>query len=259
MRTLKTNRTSPYDLFIEMNNLQASPASGETAERFASRLLARISDMEQKGRIKLPRGFDRSALDGMKIFLRTEGASSVGNCVACHAPPTFTDAAFHNIGVTQVEYDRIHGEGSFARLKIPSASEAVRPAQVFKELISRNKPGNVDLGYWNYASLTGSSMRRRGESNERFLQRMIATFKTPTLRNLAYSQPYMHNGAYGSVTDVLAELMRLSAMAREGGLREADDELARIRIGQEDASKLEAFLDSLNEDLKRLPRQTSGQ
>jgi cytochrome c peroxidase len=195
----------------------------------------------------------------MKIFLRTEGASSAGNCVACHAPPTFADAAFHNIGVTQVEYDRIHGEGSFARFKIPNASEAVRPAQAFRELISRNKPGNVDLGYWNYASLYGSAMRRRGESDERFLQRMIATFKTPTLRNLAYSQPYMHNGAYGSVGDVVAELMRLSAMAREGKVREADDELARIRINQEDASKLEAFLDTLNEDLKRLPRQASGQ
>ncbi|HEY7914560.1 MAG TPA: cytochrome c peroxidase, partial [Blastocatellia bacterium] len=259
MRTLKTNRTSPYDLFIEMNGLETGPGSGETAGRFASRLLARISDLEQKGGMKFPRGFDRGALDGMKIFLRTEGASSAGNCVACHAPPAFTDAAFHNVGITQIEYDRIHGEGSFARLKIPAAAEAVRPAQVFRELISRDKPGNADLGYWNYASLTGSAMRRRGESDERFLQRMIAAFKTPTLRNLAYSQPYMHNGAYGSVTDTIAELMRLSAMAREGRVREAADELARIRINQEDVAKLAAFLDSLNEDLKHLPQQARGQ
>ncbi len=254
MRTLKTNRSSPYDKFIQMNGLESGPASGETGERFAGRLLARISDLEQKGGLKFTRGFDARALGGMKIFLRTEGASSVGNCVACHAPPTFTNAAFHNVGVTEVEYDRIHGEGSFARLKIPTASEAVRPSQAFKELISRDKPGNVNLGYWNYASLTGSPLRRRGESDEQFLQRMIGAFKTPTLRNLAYSQPYMHNGAYGTVEDAIAELMRLSAMAREGRLRQADDELARIRISQEDVAQLAAFLDSLNEDLKRLPQ-----
>jgi hypothetical protein len=48
-------------------------------------------------------------------------------------------------------------------------------------------------------------------------------------------------------------------MAREGRVREAADELARIRINQEDVAKLAAFLDSLNEDLKHLPQQARGQ
>lgn len=253
MRTLKTRRSSPYDMFVQANGLETGPAAGETPGRFAGRLLARISELERKGGLRFPRGFDARALEGLKVFMRTDGDSGVGNCVACHAPPTFTDAAFHNVGVTQAEYDRIHGEGEFARLQVPAAAQAVRPSQSFRELISRGKPGNVDLGYWNYASLSGSPMRRPDETDEQFLRRMIAAFKTPTLRNLSYSQPYMHNGAYGTVEDAVAELMRLSAMAREGRVREADSELARVRINQEDVAKLAAFLDSLNEDLKRLP------
>ena len=33
------------------------------------------------------------AYDGLKIFYRTYGTAKAGNCVACHVPPTFTDAS----------------------------------------------------------------------------------------------------------------------------------------------------------------------
>lgn len=79
---------------------------------------------------------------------------------------------------------------------------------------------------------------------------MIATFKTPTLRNLAHSQPYMHNGAYPSLDAALSELMRLSDLARAGRVREADDGLAKIRISDADIRPLAAFLNALNEDLR---------
>ncbi|MGA9773943.1 MAG: cytochrome c peroxidase [Blastocatellia bacterium] len=250
LRTLKSKRTSPYDKFVQMNRLDSAPAQNETAAAFAKRLLARVTELEAKGQLKTTRDFGATAVSGMKIFYRTEGAQSAGNCVSCHQPPSFTDSSFHNMGVSQSEYDRLHGEGSFAALKIPSAAEAVRPSAKFRETPSRDKPGNVDLGFWNFVNMSNSPLRRATESDERFLQRMTATFKTPSLRNLTYSQPYMHNGAFHSLDSVLSELMRLSALAREGRVREADAGLAAITISEADTRPLIAFLNALNEVLQ---------
>ncbi|HYP27240.1 MAG TPA: cytochrome c peroxidase [Blastocatellia bacterium] len=256
LRTLRSSRTSPYDQFVEANGLETGPKTGEGPGAFAARMLKHISDMESRGELKTPEGFGPEALSGMKVFFRTEGSSSAGNCVSCHAPPLFTDFSFHNIGITQSEYDQIHGDGSFAALKIPGASEALRPSGNFREAASRQSPGNVDLGHWNNVSLSRSPLRRKGEGDDQFLRRMIATFKTPTLRNLSYSQPYMHNGGYPSLESALAELLRMSSLARSGRAREADEGLAGIRITEADIRPLIAFLNALNEDLK--PRLSAG-
>jgi cytochrome c peroxidase len=189
-------------------------------------------------------------LKGLKVFFKTSRAASTGNCVTCHMPPLFTDLSFHNMGISQSEYDQVNGEGSFAELVIPAAAEARRPSAQFRETPSKRKPGCADLGYWNFADLKTSPLLRSGETDDRFLQRMIATFKTPTLRNLDFTQPYMHTGGFSTVESALAELMRLSELARAGKVREGDEELARIRITAADASSLIAFLKTLNEGLK---------
>jgi cytochrome c peroxidase len=214
-------------------------------------VLARIASLEAKQEIILTAGFDAAALKGLKTFLTTSGSSSVGNCVACHAPPLFTDFSFHNIGISQSEYDRVHGEGSFSHLEIPSAARAVRPSARFRETPAAKKSGWADLGYWNFADLKTSPLRTANESDEQFLQRMIATFKTPTLRNLDFSPPYMHTGGFSTIESALGELMRLSEMARAGEVREADKELAKITISETDIAPLAAFLRTLNENLKK--------
>ncbi len=249
VRTLNSGRTTPYDSFIAINGLESEPGKGDQVKLFAARLLTRISTLEGEGKLQLPRGFDSTALAGMKVFLRTEGSGSVGNCVSCHAPPLFTDFSFHNTGISQLEYDKLHGEGSFAGLSIPGAAEAVRPSRQFRETPSKRRPGEVDLGYWNFADLKSSPLRRAGESDDQFLGRMIATFKTPTLRHLGFTPPYMHNGAFGTLEDALSELIELSDMSRAGRVRAGDDELAKIRIRPADIPPLVAFLNALNQDL----------
>lgn len=249
MRTLKSHRTTGYDRFIQTNGLEAAPASGESAKTFADRQLGRLEALEKNRALKFTAGFDAAALRGMRVFLRTSGTASVGNCVACHTPPLFTDLSFHNMGISQSEYDQVNGEGSFASLDIPAASEARRPSPRYRETPSRQKPGCADLGHWNFVDLKASTLRRPGESDDQFLQRMIATFKTPTLRNLAYSQPYMHTGGFATLESALGELSRLSEMARAKRVREGDEELSRIRITEPDVSALVVFLNSLNENL----------
>lgn len=254
IRTQKTTRSTPYDRFIQANKLEAAPAQGEDARLFAGRLLGEIAALEERRTLKLPVGFGSDALKGLKIFFRTNGNSSAGNCVACHAPPLFTDFSFHNTGVSQSEYDQVNGEGSFAALKIPAAADAHRPSIQFREIPSKRNPGFADLGYWNFVDLKGSPLRRSGENDDQFLQRMIAAFKTPTLRNLAFTQPYMHTGGFTTLESVLDELMRLSELARAGKLREGDEELTKIRITSVDYASLVAFLNTLNEDLGRAAR-----
>ena len=251
MRSLNSPMNSPYDQFIKLNKLEAAPAAAESSPAFAAKLLAKVVALEKAGSLKLPTGFETAALDGFKIFFRVEGATAVGNCVACHAPPLFTDYSYHNLGISQVEYDQMHGAGKFAVLSIPDAATAVRPAAQFRETPTRARPGEVDLGYWNFADLKKSPWRRAEENDTQFLRRLIGTFKTPGLRHLAYSYPYMHTGAYGSLEDTLAEIMRLSEMARAGEVRAADEELKRISISEAQIVPLVAFLKTLSEDLKR--------
>jgi cytochrome c peroxidase len=250
MRTQKTSRSTAFDRFVQANALDAQPAQGEDPKVFAARVLGQIDSLERKRALKLSREFSATELKGLKLFFKTSDAGSTGNCVACHAPPLFTDLSFHNMGISQSEYDQVNGAGAFAELEIPDAANAKRPVSQFREIPSRRRPEFADLGYWNFVDLHGSPLRRSGESDDQFLRRMIATFKTPSLRNLSYSQPYMHTGGFSTIESAIAELMRLSELARLGKVREGDPELAKIRLTPADASSLIDFLNTINDDSK---------
>jgi cytochrome c peroxidase len=248
-RTLNSLKNSAYDKFIKLNGLAENPASGESGADYGKRLFADINALEAKKTLRFSKEFGATALQGLKIFFRADG----GNCVACHTPPQFTDYSFHNIGISQRDYDSVHGEGKFAALPLPNAAEAHRPAQQFRQNPAKERPGEVDLGFWNFVDLKTSPLRRPAESDDRFLQRMVGAFKTPTLRNLNYTQPYFHNGTVYTLEVILKEMMTLSEMARKGSLREADEELMKVKITAADVPALVAFLNSLNEDLSKMP------
>lgn len=233
--------------------------------------------------------FGPEELAGLRIFLaeprRSRGRSSgVGNCAACHPPPAFTDFAFHNTGATQVEYDAIHGSGAFASLEIPDLEQrnatpeawlppsAARPRATgrFRAVPSATRPGFTDLGLWNVlfdpavadptrqralARLVCSALgpracqRARGRPS-RLLDGAIALFKTPGLRDLGHSGPYLHTGALDSLEAVVGFYRDVSVLARGRMLRNAAPELRRIRLAPDDVAPLAAFLRALNEDFQ---------
>lgn len=80
------------------------------------------------------------------------------------------------------------------------------------------------------------------------LPRTIALFKTPTLRDLGHSGPYLHTGRMNSIEGVLRFYQRFSAKARRGQVRNADPELRNILLGESNIGPLAAFIRSLNED-----------
>lgn len=247
VRSIKTHRNSAYDEFVAANELEKGPQNNEPPSAFAARHVAAIESLEQTGELKLPPEFGSDALAGLKIFFRTEGEVSRGNCVSCHIPPRFTDDKFHNTGISQSEYDLLHGEGAFADFVIPKVTEAKRPIREFGDKPLRDRPEIIDLGYWNFADLQESPQRLEEETDDAFLDRMIGAFKTPTLRNLGFTQAYFHNGQFDTLDGALGEILRLSELARDGEVRAVDPEFAKVKITHDDLAPIAAFLNALNE------------
>jgi cytochrome c peroxidase len=279
---------SPYDLWLAANGLPAAPAPGETPDQYTEHLRVALNALTDPvwidgsdGSFTLhdqPFVFGPTERDGLQAFLWTPaqapGAlSGVGNCATCHVPPEMTDFAFHNTGATQREYDALHGDGAFAQLAIPdwAARKAdfnafLRPSPKHPEALGpfasvpvADQPGLVDLGLWNVfldpdVAAPQHDLRRLmvksfgKHSTSELLDRTIALFKTPTVRDLGQSAPYMHNALFATLHDTVAFYSDASVLARAGQLRNADPRLLDIHLSPGDVDSLAAFLAALNED-----------
>ena len=282
--------SSPYDIFLEKNRLPRKRSPGESAAYYRRNLISLLDDLKEPRYItqadkcfktlKQDFRFGPLELAGLRIFYsqptdrgRAAGLGSIGNCVACHTPPHFTDFGFHNTGASQLEYDAIHGSGAFKTLFIPDLAQrqtnydpwlpatAIHPQArgSLCDIPSANFPDRADLGLWNiFANPDQPSVQpallhflngeRRPRTADLLLPATIALFKTPTLRGLAHSHPYLHNGSRDSLEEVVQFYIKTSALARAGKLRNAAPELAEIRLREEDIPPLVAFLKALNED-----------
>jgi cytochrome c peroxidase len=283
--TLRSSR-SPYDVFLEKNRISTEPEKGETA--YANRLLRRIEGRTSFVWVTTADDtfhlhdqaftFGPQELRGLRIFLTHGGAmiKHAGNCAACHIPPRFTDFRFHNNGAAQVEYDSIFGKGAFSRLEVPglrernsnidhwlSASSAHPNASSrFRSAPNANRPGYTDLGVWNVWAnpdmpkpqealmrvICPDIARSEPCTPEALLPLTVALFKTPTLRDLGQSAPYLHTGALDTIESVLNFYIQTSTLARTGQLRNTSPEMRYVRIDATDIKPLAAFLRALNED-----------
>lgn len=254
MRTLKSEFDSPYDEFMRVNRLPLQPVGNETPKAYADKVLARLQS------VRFVSGFDGRALAGYRIFLRTTGRDKAGNCVACHVPPLFMDNTYHNTGVSQMEYEKFHGTGSFDTVEIPARVVNQSSPVQFRSISRRREPGHVDLGHWNFATPENSPLRQAGDSREAFFARTIGTFKTPPLRHLGSTDPYMHSGEYDYLEWAVEQKVEAAFLARMGQLRNGDEELKSIRLDTNDIKALVTFLNSLNDEGERraIPAPTQG-
>jgi cytochrome c peroxidase len=279
---------SPYDVFLRINHLPVQPKAGETVAAYNQRLYQAASSLSNPIWVTAADGsfkyhtqtfqFGATELQGLLIFLRsatnpTDGSQHAGNCAACHQAPYFSDFIFHNNGVAQEEYDSVHGSGSFANLFIPGLSarnanynawlpvSANHPnaSETFRRAAVADNPNYADLGLWNIylnpdipnpqAALKSFLCTTSANcATDQGLERTIALFKTPILRDLADSAPYFHNGSKLMFEDVVSFYINSSALARAGQLRNGAPELLNMSISSDDISALAAFLKSLTED-----------
>jgi cytochrome c peroxidase len=127
---------------------------------------------------------------------------------------------------------------------------------VFASIPELSKPGRTDLGSWNsfanpnhprpQAALL-RSLKLRG-SKSSLLELTIGRFKTPGLRALADSAPYLHNGSKDTLEDVLEFYRLFSVKARDGKVRNAASESFGVALLPQNLPPLAAFLRALNED-----------
>jgi len=101
-----------------------------------------------------------------------------GKCSVCHNPPLFTDSDFHNIGVPNAGFEKAAQFPSN-----PGICKGIAPA--------------VDPGRAEVPALQSSCPD-------------VATFKTPTLRNVALAGPYMHNGKFPTLEAAVAHYEELA-------------------------------------------------
>ena len=76
----------------------------------------------------------------------------------------------------------------------------------------------------------------------------MAAFKTPVLRDLGHSGPYMHSGQFDTVKESINFYITASALARGRQMRNADPALEDINLHAKDIDALVAFVNALNED-----------
>jgi cytochrome c peroxidase len=269
---------SPFDLFLLRNHLPRRPHGKDTPAEYTQKLAAAVERLtaplfvaDVDGPFVFhaqPFVFDAEELQGLRVFLGS------GNCAACHPAPFFTDFAFHNTGVTQREYDGVHGTGAFESLAIPSLAERDADPNAFLPPTRRHplatgrfraaaEAGNAaltDLGAWNVLgnrdfphaqSRLKKAILRTLPANPGkagLVDAALARFKTPGLRDLGHSNPYMHDGAFDSIEDVIAFYVQSSNAQRAGTLRNGAPELAGVELSPADVAPLAAFLRSLNED-----------
>ncbi|HVS13010.1 MAG TPA: cytochrome c peroxidase [Thermoanaerobaculia bacterium] len=228
-RSLRSTRTTRWDAFVTQNRLHPGPNPGESAESYAYGLLySRLGNQEGRGLVRRPKGFTREAYAGFKTFFRTftESDEAVGACVLCHTPPSFSDGRFHDLGVAAAEYDAVHGAGAAAAYRVPA-----QPSAETRAIPAADAPERIDLGRFNVT----------GEAAD------AGAFRTPSLRHLAGTDPYLHDGSAATLEDAIRAKIRLARLAREGKLPRADPLLAKIEIGEDDVAPLVAFLRQLDE------------
>lgn len=288
---------SPFDVFLEINGLPQQPNPNETPIDYSRRLRTLVNGLaspqfvfsnpnRSDGQFQFHSQafeFGATELAGLKMFLAEPAAlpasaselaaGKIGNCIACHAAPNFTDFKLHNTGTTQTEYDNLpsHGAGAFFALPIPTlatrtandlpATEQHPGASERFRSIPTDGTTLTDLGVWNVFAnpdMPGPQSKLRTIlcddqqpcplSDAMLLDRAIARFKTPGLRDLSHSAPYMHNGQFNTLDDIITFYRDSSTLARGGTLRNGATELRGIALTAGDTASLITFLKSLNED-----------
>lgn len=223
--------------------------------------------------------FSKQELKGLKLFFSKGSKNkSGGNCVSCHSAPHFSDFGFHNTGLVQQNYDALHGVGSFNKLLIPDLAKrnknynAYLPATAkhplassrFRSIALKDKPGYTDLGLWNiFANPDMPAPQKKLKSilcnqsknlntkectSNIFLNKTIAAFKTPVLRDLGHSGPYMHTGQFVNLQQAIRFYITSNKLTKNKLLRNSEEQLKEINLQEKDLAALVSFLKSLNED-----------
>ncbi len=117
---------------------------------------------------------NKQEIAGLKLFI------GKAQCLTCHNGPLFTNHEFHNTGV------------------MPVAGELPPMARYDGIRIARQDPFNCLGKYSDAQPSECTELRFARDTND-----LVGAQKTPTLRNITETAPYMHGGQLATLEDVI--------------------------------------------------------
>jgi cytochrome c peroxidase len=152
---------------------------------------------------------------GLKLYLND------GACDLCHAGPMMTNFEFHNLNLRPRPWNQGEDEGRLAGA-----------VDVQTEEFSVTGP---------FSDTDDVPAKHRFLKTDDFLQK--GAFKTPTLRNVARTAPYMHGGQHATLEEVIefySDLQESSEFGRRDPLLQASE------MSPEDIDDMVAFMEALD-------------
>lgn len=163
---------------------------------------------------------DESARRGAQLF------AGKASCIDCHGTPLLGDGAFHNVGVAQVGPE------------VPTVADCVA-GMASCDCVA----GTKCLPWGEYDGqdrLNGNRFRRTPKQDP--TEQMKGAWRTPSLRNVAMTAPYMHDGRYATLEEVIAHYNRGGDPDAVG---QRDVRIKPLRLTDGEQADLAAFLRTL--------------
>jgi len=156
--------------------------------------------------------FNADEAAGLRLFI------GKGNCTRCHNGPLLTNHDFHNTGIPAIA-GAPGNSGRAAGVRIVLQDE-------FNCLGPFSDATGAECRELKFAKVAGDDL--------------IGSFKTPTLRNVANTAPYMHEGQLDTLNAVV-DFYNRAPSARPG-----HSELEPLGLSKKETGYLESFLKTLN-------------
>jgi cytochrome c peroxidase len=201
--------TNPFEMGMGNGDAVVERIKAIPEYRLKFKRIFRDQDITLQNVIKAIATFERTQLSGNSPFDRfIAGDRSAltepqrrgwylfrgkAGCIACHtfssASPFFTDFVFHNTGV----FTKGTALAELLKLKL---SESIFPDQPIPIATTQTEPAITALSHANGFSELGRYLVTKQAKD-------LGAFKTPSLRDIELTSPYMHNGSIKTLIDVV--------------------------------------------------------
>lgn len=186
-------------------------------DRFAKKLLANSPDTPESS--ALDESFGPSELHGLKLF------TGPAKCITCHNGANFTDQQFHNIGLDANKLDLKH---------------FIDTGRALGVILVQDSLFNCLGSFFSNQEL--ESCKELPWLDTENLE-LVGAFKTPSLRNAKERPPYMHDGRFKNLSEVIEHYNSADATPYIGHREET---LAPLHLDEKEKKALIDFLKSLS-------------